>query len=138
MVRELFDPPRAAEGDESVASLVERHYGSEMVHRVADPLLSGVYGGEAGSLSVRAVLPRFAEMERTHGSLGRGMLAARRKMPRCAVNSSASLFTSKARHATTRSSAGVKAQSRFPAHQHSSAVCSARSWRMACYSNIRI
>jgi oxygen-dependent protoporphyrinogen oxidase len=29
---------------------------------------------------VRAVLPRFAEMERTYGSLGRAMLAARRKM----------------------------------------------------------
>jgi len=29
---------------------------------------------------VRAVLPRFVEMERTHGSLGRAMLAARKKM----------------------------------------------------------
>jgi oxygen-dependent protoporphyrinogen oxidase len=82
MLRELFHPPRAAEADESVASLVERHYGKEMVERLADPLLSGVYGGEAASLSVRAVLARFADMERTHGSLGRAMLAARNKMPR--------------------------------------------------------
>ena len=82
MARELLHPPRAAAADESVASLVERHYGAEMVDRVADPLLSGVYGGEAASLSVRAVLPRFAEMERTHGSLGRAMLAARKKLPR--------------------------------------------------------
>ncbi|MGA7299490.1 MAG: protoporphyrinogen oxidase, partial [Candidatus Sulfotelmatobacter sp.] len=76
MAQELFHPPRPAGADESVASMVERHYGSEMVDRLADPLLSGVYGGEAASLSVRAVLPRFAEMERTHGSLGRAMLAA--------------------------------------------------------------
>jgi oxygen-dependent protoporphyrinogen oxidase len=82
MAKELFHPPLAANGDESVASMVERHYGAEMVDRLADPLLSGVYGGEAASLSVRAVLPRFAEMERTHGSLGRAMLAARKKMPR--------------------------------------------------------
>jgi len=80
MARELLHPPRAVDGDESVASFVERHYGGEMVDRLADPLLSGVYGGEAASLSVRAVLPRFAEMERTHGSLGRAMLAARKKM----------------------------------------------------------
>src|SRR5579863_108128 len=80
MARELFHPPRAVERDESVASFVERHYGSEMVDRLADPLLSGVYGGEAANLSVRAVLPRFAEMEKTHGSLGRGILAARKKM----------------------------------------------------------
>jgi protoporphyrinogen/coproporphyrinogen III oxidase len=80
MAQELLHPPRAAERDESVAEFVERHYGSEMVDRLADPLLSGVYGGEAANLSVRAVLPRFADMERTHGSLGKAMLAARRKM----------------------------------------------------------
>jgi oxygen-dependent protoporphyrinogen oxidase len=80
MTQELFHPPHAADHDESVADFVERHYGSEMVDRLADPLLSGVYGGEAANLSVRAVLPRFAEMERTHGSLGRAMLAARKKM----------------------------------------------------------
>jgi oxygen-dependent protoporphyrinogen oxidase len=69
-----------------------------MVDRLADPLLSGVYGGEAASLSVRAVLPRFAEMERTHGSLGRAMLAARRnarkKMPPGPRKAASPLFTS--------------------------------------------
>jgi oxygen-dependent protoporphyrinogen oxidase len=79
MARELFDAPRVAHSDESAASFVERHYGMEMVDRLADALLSGIYGGEAASLSVRAVLPRFAEMERTHGSLGRAVLAARKK-----------------------------------------------------------
>jgi protoporphyrinogen/coproporphyrinogen III oxidase len=80
MMQELYHPPRAVDHDESVAAFVERHYGSEMVERLADPLLSGIYGGEAANLSVRAVLPRFAEMERTHGSLGRAMLAAGKKM----------------------------------------------------------
>jgi oxygen-dependent protoporphyrinogen oxidase len=94
MARELLHPPRAGAADESVASMVERHYGAEMVDRLADPLLSGVYGGEAASLSVRAVLPRFAEMERNHGSLGRAMLAARKKMPRPANKPAPPLFTS--------------------------------------------
>lgn len=93
MMRELYHPPRSVDHDESVAAFVERHYGSEMVDRLADPLLSGVYGGEAASLSVRAVLPRFAEMERTHGSLGRTMLAARRKM-RSSTKPAPPLFTS--------------------------------------------
>lgn len=82
MMQELYHPPRSVDHDESVAAFVGRHYGSEMVDRLADPLLSGVYGGEAANLSVRAVLPRFAEMERTHGSLGRAMLAARRTIKR--------------------------------------------------------
>jgi oxygen-dependent protoporphyrinogen oxidase len=80
MAREFSYKPQVIDHDESVASFVERHYGSEIVERLADPLLSGIYGGDSARLSVRAVLPRFAEMERTHGSLGRAMLAAREKM----------------------------------------------------------
>jgi len=80
MAKEWFHPPRPAGQDESVAALVERHYGSEIVERLADPLLSGVYGGEAAKLSVRAVLPRFVDMESQHGSLGRAMLSTRKKM----------------------------------------------------------
>jgi protoporphyrinogen/coproporphyrinogen III oxidase len=96
MAQEMFLPPRAADHDESVASFVERHYGPEMVERLADPLLSGVYGGEAANLSVRAVLPRFAEMERTQGSLGRAMLAARKKMKQGSISTQQPppLFTS--------------------------------------------
>ncbi len=94
MAQELFHPPGAVEHDESVAAFVERHYGAEMVDRLADPLLSGVYGGEAANLSVRAVLPRFAEMERTHGSLGRAMLAARKKTSAGSRNPAPPLFTS--------------------------------------------
>ena len=64
--------------DEPVASFVRRHFGQQMVERVAEPLLAGVYGGDAEQLSVRAVLPRFVEMERQHGSLVRASLRARR------------------------------------------------------------
>ena len=59
----------APEHDESVASFVERHFGSEVLHTIAAPLLSGVFGGDVFKLSVRAVMPTFVQMERTHGSL---------------------------------------------------------------------
>src|SRR6202142_2142195 len=78
MVREWRFAPRGSRSDESVAALVERHYGAEMVERLTDPLLCGVYGGDASQLSVRAVLPRFVEMESKYGSLGRGMLAGQK------------------------------------------------------------
>ena len=94
MAAEWFHPPHKATEDETVAEMVERHYGSEMVDLLADPLLSGVYGGEASQLSVRAVLPRFADMEAKHGSLGRAMLAARRKMGAAAKAPARPLFTS--------------------------------------------
>jgi oxygen-dependent protoporphyrinogen oxidase len=94
MAAEWFHPPHKASADETVAEMVERHYGSEMVDLLADPLLSGVYGGEASQLSVRAVLPRFADMESKHGSLGRAMLAARKKMGRAPNVPARPLFSS--------------------------------------------
>lgn len=80
MAQELFAPPRAANEDESVASLVERHFGQEAVDRLADPLLSGIYGGDATRLSAQTVLPAMVKMETEYGSLCRGMLAAHAKM----------------------------------------------------------
>jgi oxygen-dependent protoporphyrinogen oxidase len=99
MAAEWFHPPNVhrlnqASADESVAEMVERHYGAEMVDLVADPLLSGVYGGEASQLSVRAVLARFADMEAKYGSLGRAMLAARKKMGAATSSPPKPLFTS--------------------------------------------
>lgn len=80
MARELLHPPRPMQTDETVGEMVERHFGREMVDRLADPLLAGVYGGDARRLSARAVLPRFVEMEEKYGSLSRAMLASRKKM----------------------------------------------------------
>jgi protoporphyrinogen/coproporphyrinogen III oxidase len=81
MGMELLHPPRpSGQADEAVAALVKRHFGAEAVERLADPLLSGIYGGDSAQLSARAVLPQLVEMESEYGSLTRGMLAAHRKM----------------------------------------------------------
>jgi len=80
MALELLHPPRPSRQDESVAALVERHFGREAVDRLADPLLSGIYGGDATQLSARTVLPKLVEMETQYGSLTRGMLAAHKQM----------------------------------------------------------
>jgi oxygen-dependent protoporphyrinogen oxidase len=78
ILREWFYKRRLSREESTVAEFIARHYGREMVERIADPLLAGVYGGSADELSVEAVLPRLAEMESRYGSLGKGMLSARR------------------------------------------------------------
>ncbi|MBO0912068.1 MAG: protoporphyrinogen oxidase [Acidobacteria bacterium] len=78
MIGEWFYRPAHETRESSVAEFVERHYGREMVERVADPLLAGVYGGSADELSVTSVLPRFAEIEAKHGSLTRAMVRSRK------------------------------------------------------------
>jgi len=74
----LRRPRRSGVYDESVAQLVRRHYGQQAVDRLADPLLSGIYGGDAEQLSALSVLPRLVEMEAKYGSLTLGMLAGMR------------------------------------------------------------
>jgi len=79
-LREWFaSPPTEAYQDESVADFVTRHFGGDALDRLADPLLSGVYGGQARHLSVQAVLPRMAKMEAERGSLIRGMMRVRQQ-----------------------------------------------------------
>jgi protoporphyrinogen/coproporphyrinogen III oxidase len=93
MAKEWFASNAPQNQDESVGDFVRRHFGQQMVERVAEPLLAGVYGGDADRLSVRAVLPRFVAMERAHGSLVRATLKARKQR----VNTGAQpqpLFTS--------------------------------------------
>jgi oxygen-dependent protoporphyrinogen oxidase len=63
--------------DRSVAEFVRDHYGQEAVDYLAEPLLSGVYGGDPEQMSVGSVLTRFVQLESEYGSLTRGTLAER-------------------------------------------------------------
>jgi len=75
----LRKPPASQPPDQSVADFLAEHYGQEAVDYIAEPLLAGVYGGDVKRLSAASVLPQFLALERTYGSLTRGMLALRRK-----------------------------------------------------------
>ncbi len=73
MAWEYFIPGRPSEEDESLASFVRRRFGSETYDRLVQPLIGGIYTGDPEKLSVRSTMPRFAEMERGHGSLIRAI-----------------------------------------------------------------
>jgi oxygen-dependent protoporphyrinogen oxidase len=79
---ELMQAPRKRQDDQSVADFIGEHYGSEAVDYLAEPLLSGIYGGDPRQLSVTSVLPRFVTMAQQYGSLTRGVLAERAKAPK--------------------------------------------------------
>jgi len=75
MGMELLLPPKSKVEDQSVADFVRERYGQEAVDYLAEPLLSGIYGGNPSDLSVRSVLPRFVDLAARYGSLTRGVLA---------------------------------------------------------------
>jgi len=79
MAIELLLPAGGGEDDESIGAFVRRRLGRECYERLAQPLVSAIYGGDPDRLSLRSTLPRFAEMERRHGSVIRGLRAAEKR-----------------------------------------------------------
>jgi oxygen-dependent protoporphyrinogen oxidase len=79
MAAELVLPRRAGNADESLESYVVRRLGREAFERLAQPLVSGIYGAEPSKLSLAATMPRFLEMEREQGSVIRGLLARQKQ-----------------------------------------------------------
>jgi len=75
-------PPAVPKPDRTVADFIREHYGQETVDYLAEPLLSGVYGGSVEKLSVGSVLTRFVELENRYGSLTRGVLESRKRAPK--------------------------------------------------------
>lgn len=73
LLAEPLVPRRRVAADESVASFVARRFGAQMVDRLFDPLLAGVYGARADRLGVQAAMPKLVELERTHGSVAWGV-----------------------------------------------------------------
>ncbi len=71
--------PRGSDEDESLESYVVRRLGRETFERLAQPLISGIYGAQPDKLSLRATMPRFLDMEREYGSVIRGLRARARK-----------------------------------------------------------
>lgn len=71
MAADLFLPRKSANGsaDESLASFVRRRLGREALERMAQPMVGGIYTADPETLSLRATLPRFLDMERDHRSL---------------------------------------------------------------------
>ncbi len=57
---DLMLPITARDGDVSVGEIVRRRLGREVVDRLVDPLLGGVYAGRADDLSLNATVPQLA------------------------------------------------------------------------------
>ena len=76
MAADLFLPRRPTNGlsDESLSSFVRRRLGREALERMAQPMVGGIYTADPETLSLRATLPRFLDMEQEHRSLILAML----------------------------------------------------------------
>jgi oxygen-dependent protoporphyrinogen oxidase len=74
--RALLEPfirPPKGDKDESITEFTSRRLGHEMAKRLAAPLLSGVFAGDADKLSMKATFPQLLAIEQKYGSLFSGM-----------------------------------------------------------------
>jgi len=74
MAADLLLPRENGNEDESLASFVRRRLGQEALERMAQPMVGGIYTADPETLSLRATLPRFLDMEKKHRSVILAML----------------------------------------------------------------
>ena len=75
---DLAIPANRSPEDESLASFFRRRVGRQAFERMLEPLMAGIYAGDAEQMSVQATFPRFVELEQQYGSLIRGMMTSRK------------------------------------------------------------
>ncbi|MFF3677184.1 protoporphyrinogen oxidase [Streptomyces sp. NPDC002120] len=75
--REL--PPAEIGEDVAVGAYVAARLGHEVVDRLVEPLLGGVYAGNAYRISMRAAVPQLFEAARTHALLSDGVRELQRR-----------------------------------------------------------
>ncbi|MFI7698879.1 protoporphyrinogen oxidase [Nonomuraea sp. NPDC049480] len=66
-------PPTLVRTDVSVAAYIRARMGGEVVERLVEPLLGGVYAGRSDMLSLEATMPRVAAVARSERSLLAGV-----------------------------------------------------------------
>ncbi len=69
-------------GEETVLEFASRRLGRGLATTLVDAMVTGIYGGDPGELSVDAAFPRLRRLETNHGSLIRGAIALAREKRR--------------------------------------------------------
>ncbi len=73
-LRAFMEPlVRPSSKDMSVEAFLTRRLGRELTAKVAEPLVSAIYGGDIREMSTASALPRVYQIEQKFGSLWKGM-----------------------------------------------------------------
>ncbi len=76
MVEPLL-PARRAGPPETVFGFLERRFGRGVAERLGDPVMAGIFGGDARALEMESAFPPVFHMEQQHGSVIRAALSRR-------------------------------------------------------------
>lgn len=74
-----FFVPKGLDPDESVYAFGQRRLGGRFAQLFLDPMISGIYGGDAGRINLRAAFPRIYQLEHEFGSLFKAMIGLKKQ-----------------------------------------------------------
>lgn len=66
---------------ETVFDFLQRQFGAAAADKLGRPMIVGIFGGDAKKLAVAEAFPKWLELEKTHGSLFKGMRASSNGRP---------------------------------------------------------
>ena len=79
LLLEVFIKAKKDEEDETVADFARRRLGRKALDYLIEPMVSGVFAGDAEKLSLKSAFPRIFELESTYGGLFRALFALRKQ-----------------------------------------------------------
>ncbi len=86
-------PKKTSGPEESVGDFVKRRMGRQAFEQLAEPLLSGIYAGDAAKLSLQSTFPRLLDVEQQYGGIIKGAIAQRKAAKQRATSPTAPRYS---------------------------------------------
>ena len=110
-------------GDVSIGHFFKYHLGQEMMDKLIEPLLAGIYGGDIYKISLLSTFPHFIQVEQKYGNMVKGMMAAKMGHSKAGVTKAAKGAV--AEGDVPRAGKGTMTDRQFESHESkSSQACS--------------
>jgi oxygen-dependent protoporphyrinogen oxidase len=98
---DLLIPKGDTKHDQSLGLFLRRRLGNELLENLVEPLMAGIYAGDANQLSLQATFPQFQEMEETYRSLILGIVSQRKRS-----NTNANMTAPSAKNSNGKANSG--------------------------------
>ena len=106
---------RDKNGDVSIGHFFQYHLGQEMMDKLIEPLLAGIYGGDIYKISLLSTFPHFIQVEQKYGNMVKGMMAAKMGHSKAGVSKAAKGAV--AEGDVPRAGKGIMTDRQFESHE---------------------
>lgn len=108
------------DGDVSIGHFFQYHLGQEMMDKLIEPLLAGIYGGDIYKISLLSTFPHFIQVEQKYGNMVKGMMAAKMGHSKAGVTKAAKVAI--AEGDVPRAGKGTMTDRQFESHEAKSSL----------------